>query len=428
MSLKSVGYAFYTGTLGSGKSLCAVGKIREYGLAGRKIASNLDLYLSPMFGTNSKISYIRMPDKPSLYDFEVIGRGSDGKDKNKKGLLVLDELGLWFNCRTWNDKTRLPLIEWFVNARKLGWDIIFLVQSTESVDNQLVNSLCQHLVVCKSTESVPVPILGKLFKLFGIGLYMPKLHIAKTYLGKTESDLNIDITIYRNTDLYTCYNTDQEFNIFYPHGIYTVLPPYYVDNHNLIDYFKRKISELTFKDDYQKIDFSFKTVALCLFAFILFGLGVSKTFSKFESFNPVKASESQPIAVNGVVYPAGSVPPKPSAPVKSNLKEASVKLPANEVIKTVPSANTPPLSTLWRMSGIVSNKKSGKYLFTAIDSQHHTKFIDSASCVLDSHNQPECLVDGELLTLFSGGGDSKETTETTQPKPKSDTLNIGFKS
>lgn len=424
--LKSVGYAFYTGTLGSGKTLCAVGKIREYALAGRKIASNLDLYLSPMFGTKSKISYIRLPDKPTLFDLETIGRGSESDDKSQKGLIVLDELGTWFNCRTWNDKTRLPLIDWFIHARKLGWDIIFLVQSVDSVDNQLVNSLCQHLVVCKSTESIPVPFFGKIFKILGIDLLMPKFHVSKTYLGRTESDLNIDMTFYRAKDLYPCYDTDQQFNAFYPHGTYSVLPPYYLDNHGLIDYFKRKISELTIKDDSLKIDFSFKTVAFCLFAFILFGFGVSRTYSKFSNtpFSPV--IPVSPVAqAAGIVYPPGAVPA--SSP-KPGLKEASINSTAQDTKKPFPVSEPPPLSKVWRMSGVISNKKTNKYLLTAINSNGYTRFIESSVCVMDSHSQPECLVDGELITLFSGGDSDGKKDSSEKPKQQNDSLNIGFKS
>ncbi|MGH8547494.1 MAG: zonular occludens toxin domain-containing protein [Methylococcales bacterium] len=70
---------FITGKLGSWKTLCAVGRIREYLNAGRRVATNLDQNLSAMFGVESKHHYIRLPDKPRLQDMESIGLGCDKK-------------------------------------------------------------------------------------------------------------------------------------------------------------------------------------------------------------------------------------------------------------------------------------------------------------------------------------------------------------
>ena len=118
-----------TGKLGAGKTLVAVGKIKDKLNQGCKVATNLDLNLDKLIGENAKATRCyRIPDKPVLADLESIGTGTDSYDENKNGLLVLDECGTWFNARSWNDKSRQDVINWFLHARKLGWDIIFLIQ------------------------------------------------------------------------------------------------------------------------------------------------------------------------------------------------------------------------------------------------------------------------------------------------------------
>lgn len=116
---------FITGKLGCGKTLCAVGKIRDYMEQGRKIATNLDINLTALCKPDSRVSITRLPDKPMLRDMDAIGLGCEESDESKYGLLVLDELGTWFNSRNWRDKERLEVIDWFRHARKLHWDIYF---------------------------------------------------------------------------------------------------------------------------------------------------------------------------------------------------------------------------------------------------------------------------------------------------------------
>ena len=53
------------GKKGTGKSKNAVRLVRDrYLKRDRRVASNLDIYLSPMFGPHSRYTYVRVPDKP----------------------------------------------------------------------------------------------------------------------------------------------------------------------------------------------------------------------------------------------------------------------------------------------------------------------------------------------------------------------------
>lgn len=195
---------FITGKLGAGKSLAAVDKIREYLGQGRRVATNLDLYLDGMF-PECRESAIRIPDKPRAEDMLALGQGYDSDDERdydekKFGLIVLDECGTWLNTREWNDKERRKLIDWFLHARKHRWDVMFLIQDIEACDTQLVRSLCEHLVICRRMDRF------KLFRMFKL----PRFHIANVYYGRTPEVL-VERWNYRGTDLFQAYDTRQVF-------------------------------------------------------------------------------------------------------------------------------------------------------------------------------------------------------------------------
>lgn len=202
---------FLTGKLGSGKTLCAVGKIRDYLEQGRAVATNLDLNLDELLSKKSKKYVTRLPDKPRIDDLNMLGKGCVDEDESKYGAIVLDELGTWFNTRNWNDKARLPLIDWFLHARKMHWDIFFIVQNIDNVDKQLRNSLCEHLVVCRRTDRLTIPLVGPLIKMMGFEKVLPKLHLATIYYGDTESSIKVGRWWYFGKDLYKAYDTAQVF-------------------------------------------------------------------------------------------------------------------------------------------------------------------------------------------------------------------------
>jgi len=141
----------------------------------------------------------------------MLGHGCDAEDEDRYGLLVLDELGTWFNSRKWQDKERLPVIDWFLHARKRHWDVFFIVQDVDSLDGQLVNALCEHLVVCHRTDRLSIPIIGPIIKSSGFTRVLPKIHIASVFYGQTKSALRVDRWWYRARDLYAGYNTAQVF-------------------------------------------------------------------------------------------------------------------------------------------------------------------------------------------------------------------------
>ena len=163
-------------------------------------------------------------------------------------MLVLDELASWFNARSWNDKTRQPLIDWFIHARKYHWDVILLVQDVSVIDKQLREMLCEHLVICRRLDRITIPLISPFYKfVMGKPLYLPKAHVASVYYGDSpEKGLRVDRWWYRGKDLYKAYMTGQVFteqsefignNLIDMRATYSMLSPWH-----LIGRYKEKFS------------------------------------------------------------------------------------------------------------------------------------------------------------------------------------------
>ncbi len=263
---------FVTGKLGGGKTLAAVGRIRDYLYRGSKIATNLDLDLSQLLGPRKKNTVVyRIPDKPTVQDLQALGKGNESYDESKNGLLVLDECGTWFNSRGWGDKTRQPVIDWFLHARKLGWDIIFIVQDISLVDKQAREALAEHVVYCRRLDRITVPFVGFLYKLiFGKKLPGPKIHLAIVKYGDRETSLIVDRWLYRGRDLYRAYDTKQVFKDS-DDGVYQLLPPWYSHGRYLVkkdfNYYRRKIRRFYLRKPWVTTFASFAlTVPLSVYA------------------------------------------------------------------------------------------------------------------------------------------------------------------
>jgi len=221
---------FVTGKLGSGKSLAAVGKIRDKLIEGRPVATNLDLRLNKLIGPQAKKTVVyRVPDKPTVHDMKALGNGNPTYDEEKNGLIVLDECGTWFNSRDWQDKDRRPLIDWLLHARKLGWDIIFIIQDVSMIDKQARKSVGEFVVYCRRVDrAMKIPLIESLYT-FITSKKFPKVkaHLGIVKYGDLPNSLKVDTWWYMGRDLYPAYDTKQAFTDDYPHGIYQMLPPWY---------------------------------------------------------------------------------------------------------------------------------------------------------------------------------------------------------
>lgn len=220
-----------TGKLGNGKTLASVGRITEYLSQDRKVATNLDLFMDHY--EKPKLQHkniLRLPDKPTIADFEAIGRGheSDIYNEDNFGLLVLDECGTWFNSRGWQDKSRADVIDWLLHSRKLGWDVLLIVQDISILDKQARETLAEYTVYCRRMDRFRIPVVSPLVKaLTGYNLTMPRVHVAIVKYGDNATYPTVDRWWYRGVNLYSLYDTRQVFT-HKNDGVYSILDPYTV--------------------------------------------------------------------------------------------------------------------------------------------------------------------------------------------------------
>lgn len=192
-----------TGKLGAGKSILAVDKIREYLAQGRRVATNMDIFLEHLMLPESKKIITRIPDRPRREDLDFLGRGHDEPKYNEKsnGLLVLDECLAWLNTRNWQDKSRAQIIDWFIHARKKRWDLLLLVQNPDAIDRQLFDSICEHLVEVNRLDRMKVGPIK-----------LPRVHIGHVYYGSSSSGgVKVGKWITRDNGLFEAYDTEQAF-------------------------------------------------------------------------------------------------------------------------------------------------------------------------------------------------------------------------
>lgn len=224
-----------TGKKGNGKTLSMVDLIYRHVNEGRKIATNLDLNLDKLFKKDNRSArIIRVPDLPKSPDLHLLGYGNDSLNEDMNGALILDELAISMNSRTYQDKDRQDVINWLVQARKFGWDVYYLVQDISMLDKQVREGLAEHVVYCRRLDRVHIPIIGTLFKLVtGCRLKPPRLHVATVKYGTGPNAPLADRWQYRGDRYFKAYNTRQKFRADYPHGSFSYLPPYFITYRSL---------------------------------------------------------------------------------------------------------------------------------------------------------------------------------------------------
>lgn len=202
---------FISGKKGNGKSLVVVGRIRDALLAGRRVATNLDLYLEHLLPARARrVDVIRLPDKPTREDLVQLGQGSPDVDEETYGVVVLDELATWLNARTYQDKNRAGVLDWLVHSRKWGWETYLIGQDINQVDKQIRTALIEYEVKCRRLDRIKIPFIGGLIRAGSGGLLkgnLPKMHVATVFYEGLKSDR----WWYTGKELYKGYDTRQKF-------------------------------------------------------------------------------------------------------------------------------------------------------------------------------------------------------------------------
>lgn len=219
-----------TGKLGTGKSKWCARRAQLAIKEGRRVASNMDLFLDKLNPRTRKARYMRIPDKPTVRDLEAIGHGNpDSYDEDRNGLLILDELGSWLNSRQSLDGQRKAVVDWFIHARKLGWDVLLIVQAAMMIDKQVREGIGEYTVACYRLDKLKLPIIGGLLDMISPGAgRLPRLHVASTRLslGPGQSHV-VERDFYKGEDLHAGYDTRQAFKDDPEAVTYTALSPLY---------------------------------------------------------------------------------------------------------------------------------------------------------------------------------------------------------
>lgn len=243
------------GVRGEGKSLAAVGKIREYMLRGRPVATNLNLFLEKFLPEDNAVISYRLPDHPRLADFQLLPPAYDPKYKKEdmNGLLVLDELGTWLNARNWNDKSRLEMLNWLFLSRKDHWDIILLAQDYEMIDAQVRTTLCDYLVQASRLDRQKIPYLAGAMKFFGLSGMMPRVHRYHVFYGMSQQTAPVETWSYTGHEFYSGYDTNQKFlngqepiagTLVDMRATYSYIPVNYLTRRVFIDRLNDQIEQL----------------------------------------------------------------------------------------------------------------------------------------------------------------------------------------
>lgn len=215
------------GKLGTGKTKFCVWRAQQALLDGRRVASNVDLS-THLLVPGKRTTYMRLPDKPTASALLAIGHGNpESYDEDKNGVLILDELGSWLNARAFQDKDRLPVIDWLIHARKHGWDVYLIVQDAGMIDKQVREALVEYQCKCMRMDKVKIPLVGSILGLVHKRLgYLPRFHNVAARVGSGAGAIVAERWMFRGTDLHAAYDTRQIFTSSYPHGAHSVLPPW----------------------------------------------------------------------------------------------------------------------------------------------------------------------------------------------------------
>ena len=213
----------------------SVSRIQQYLLEGRKVATNLDIFPEHMLGKDKKHTELfRIPDIPTIEALQALPLGYEGDtiDERKNGLLVLDECGIFFDSRNWNDPRRKPINAHFKLLRKLRWDAILIIQDIDNLDSDARRTIAEHVVYCRRMDRMKIPIISALFKLFTTyDLPLPQLHLGIVKYGADYNSMIVDRWQYYGKRLYNAYNTEQLFsetvNYSNVDGLAQILPSYY---------------------------------------------------------------------------------------------------------------------------------------------------------------------------------------------------------
>ncbi len=171
----------YRGRRGSGKTACMVRDAYISYLNGRKIFSNIKL---------------NFPFDPITSESIENFKESDFKNC----VLVIDEIQVLFNSRTWKNKRNMNFSIFVQQTRKRGVDIYFTTQSLRTVDVNIRENMDIHVF--------PKPVIrDEVLIMFEVIYFDP-------YASESFYNNKSDVSIYVRADpIFKLYNSDEIVSI-----------------------------------------------------------------------------------------------------------------------------------------------------------------------------------------------------------------------
>ncbi|EEG5674962.1 hypothetical protein G3G77_004773 [Salmonella enterica] len=389
-----------TGTLGAGKGLYCDHEMRKYYREGRRVVTNYPVD-TRLLDSDSVNPVTVIPDHPRAEDLQALGRGCSDDEKEKFGAIFLDEAGTWLNSRTYADKGRLALINWFIHSRHLGWDVFIIVQNEDMIDKQICIACGEVLVVCERSDRT-VGIFRKLLKKLisgkssdgsvqqkkQSGLYRHRV-IVKTYFNrKSLRDKPFEKFSFFADWYFGIHDTNYIFHdgfeaLTYPDGAVKI-----IDMRCTYSLLPGKI----IKEWYHANDSVAKQPPISkgrLFTILFFGTG---TFLSWYFL----VSNKQPD------IEASAESQQSSSSSQSNIANSGA---AGSIPQPAPSP--PRLSPTWRLTGYLNSGK-GKPRYVIRDNTGNVRYIESTQKWDGVYS--EIIVDGERITFWTGS----ERTQSNQ--------------
>lgn len=402
-----------TGKVGAGKGLYCDYEMLKYYRAGRRVVTNypVDTFL---LGADSDNPVTVIPCHPRIEDFHFLGRGCAEGEKENFGAIFLDEAGTWLNSRTYADKSRLLLIDWFIHSRKLGWDVFIIVQNEEMIDKQIGLAAGEMLITCKRSDRARTVLFRLIARLlFGVknsnpaakktGFFRHRVIVEIYHERKSKRDkpfekfsfyadsyFGIHDTNFIFTDGFELINTDGGLKRVDARAVYTLLPGSYI----------RRM--------YHSDDAAVKSPVISQgrFCSILFFTSGTLFCWYFLIHNknhhpPVTASVSSPVsAVTASAAAVTDIPPPAASAAAA-------------------------LSSSWRLTGYLKMSSGSCYIIR--DNSGNIRYIKSD--IPWDGIYSEIVVDGELVTFYTGNIISGQSSrDSVSPLPDVISLSGGKKS
>lgn len=167
---------FVNGRPGGGKSLFMAEKIYKQMKRGNNVIANFEVNMDYfkkcrrpeklgrfIFASNKELTtqaYLNVNPKEKIFSYinGLWGYALNFHDLSEKGklvqtIIVLDECALLFNSRTFSARDRLAWLDFFVNHRKLRYDIYLIAQDEKQIDKQ-IREMFQKEIECRDVSKM----------------------------------------------------------------------------------------------------------------------------------------------------------------------------------------------------------------------------------------------------------------------------------